>query len=54
MADWLNRHLPAATRVRASPALRTLQTAKALELRIKTAPALAPGAGVTALLDAAK
>jgi phosphohistidine phosphatase len=40
--------------VLASPALRTQQTAKALERRIKTASALAPGASVTALLDAAK
>jgi phosphohistidine phosphatase len=54
MADWLNRHLPATTRVLASPALRTQQTAKALERRIKTASALAPGASVTALLDAVK
>ena len=54
MAAWLNRHLPATTRVLASPALRTQQTAQALERKFKTVPALAPGGSVTALLEAVR
>lgn len=54
MAAWLNRQLPAGTRVLASPAVRAQQTAAALDRKVKTEPALAPGAGVEALLQAAR
>jgi len=54
MAAWLNRHLPASTKLLASPARRCLQTAAALERKAKTLPALAPGAGVDALLHAVR
>ena len=54
MAEWLNRHLPASTKVLASPARRTQQTAAALDRRFKTSPALAPGEGVEALLGAVR
>jgi phosphohistidine phosphatase len=54
MAAWLNQHLPATTRVLASPARRTQQTALALERKFRTVPALAPEASVTALLEAAR
>jgi phosphohistidine phosphatase len=54
MAAWLNQHLPATTRVLASPARRTQQTAVALERKFRTVPALAPDASVTALLEAAR
>ncbi len=54
MAAWLNRQLPATTKVLASPALRAQQTAAALERKVKTEAALAPGAGVEALLHAAR
>jgi phosphohistidine phosphatase len=53
MAGWLNQHLPATTRILASPARRTQQTAAALERKFKTVAALAPGATVPALLAAA-
>ncbi len=54
MAHWLNRHLPATTRVLVSPARRTQQTALALERKFRTVSAIAPGASVPALLDAAR
>jgi phosphohistidine phosphatase len=54
MAAWLNQHLPATTRVLASPARRTQQTALALERKFRTVPALAPDASATALLEAAR
>lgn len=54
MGAWLNQHLPATTRVLASPAKRTQQTAAALERKFRTMPALGPGSSVTALLDAAR
>jgi phosphohistidine phosphatase len=54
MAQWLARQLPAGVRVLVSPARRAQQTAQALERRLRTVPALAPGAGVDALLDAAR
>jgi phosphohistidine phosphatase len=54
MAAWLNQQLPATTRVLASPARRTQQTALALERKFRTVPALAPDASVTALLEAAR
>ena len=54
MATWLNRHLTAGTRVIASPARRTQQTAQALDRRFKTLAALAPDGTVEGLLAAAR
>jgi len=54
VAEWLNRQLPAGTRVLASPARRAQQTAAALERRVKTVPALAPDASVESLLHVAR
>ncbi len=54
MADWLNRQLPAGTRVLVSPARRAQQTAHALDRRFKTLPALGPGGSVDALLQAVR
>lgn len=54
MGDWLNRHLTESTRVLASPALRTRQTATALGRDFKVVDALAPGGGVDELLRAAR
>jgi phosphohistidine phosphatase len=54
MATWLNRHLPSSTRVLASPARRALQTAAALERKVKTSPALAPDGTVEGLLHAVR
>jgi hypothetical protein len=54
MAQWLNQVLPATTRVLVSPALRTQQTAAALERKFKTVAALAPDGTVDALLDVAR
>ncbi|MFT3821896.1 MAG: histidine phosphatase family protein [Rubrivivax sp.] len=54
MAAWLNRLLPASTRVLASPARRTQQTVQALDRRFKTVPELAPDAEPAALLQAAR
>ena len=54
MAQWLNRQLPASTKVLASPARRTQQTAAALERKFKTVPALAVDGGVDALLQAVR
>jgi phosphohistidine phosphatase len=54
MARWLNRHLPATTRVLVSPARRTQQTAQALERKFKTVAALGPEASAAALLEATR
>jgi phosphohistidine phosphatase len=54
VASWLNRHLPATTRVLVSPARRTQQTAAALERKFKTVPALAPDGDVDGLLHATR
>jgi phosphohistidine phosphatase len=54
MAEWLNRQLPASTRVLVSPARRAQQTAAALDRRLKTLPALAPDGTVEALLHAVR
>jgi phosphohistidine phosphatase len=43
MAEWLNQHLTESTRVIASPAVRTQQTATALGRPFKVVDALAPG-----------
>ena len=53
MAEWLDRHLPATTRVLSSPADRAQQTAQALKRRFKVVDHLVPGATVSAVLDAA-
>lgn len=49
---WLDRHLPAGTRVLASPAERAQQTAKALTRRIHTIPEIGPGATAEAVIAA--
>jgi phosphohistidine phosphatase len=54
MAEWLNQRLPESTRILVSPALRSQQTAKALERRFKTVAALAPECDADALLAAAR
>ena len=54
MAEWLNQRLPESTRILVSPALRTHQTALALERRFKTVAALAPGWSADDLLKAAR
>ncbi len=54
MAAWLNQRLADSTLVLASPALRCQQTATALGREFTTVEALAPDAGVDALLNAAR
>jgi phosphohistidine phosphatase len=54
MAQWLNRHLPESTRVLASPALRSRQTADALNRKYKIVAELAPDRTATELLQAAR
>ncbi len=54
MAEWLGRHLPATTKVLASPARRCQQTAQALDRKFKTVPALAPDGTVESLLAAVR
>ena len=53
MGAWLDRQLPASTKIFASPALRADQTAQALERKYKTNAGLAPLAGVDDLLNLA-
>lgn len=50
MGAWLDRQLPAGTKVFSSPALRADQTVRALDRRYKTSPSLAPLASVDDLL----
>ncbi|MCW5612272.1 MAG: phosphohistidine phosphatase SixA [Rubrivivax sp.] len=54
VAAWLNRQLPASTRVLVSPARRAQQTAGALDRKFKTVPALAPAGDVDGLLRAVR
>lgn len=54
MAHWLNHVLPATARVLVSPALRTQQTAKALDRKFRLCEALAPGRSAADLLQAAR
>jgi phosphohistidine phosphatase len=54
VATWLNRQLPASTRVLSSPTRRTLQTAAALDRKIKTMSVLAPDGSVEGLLHAVR
>ena len=53
MALWLDRHLPATTRVLVSPADRAQQTALALKRKFRIVPDLAPGASAATVLAAA-
>lgn len=53
VAAWLNQHLPEDTRILASPALRTVQTAQALGRPFDEVAAIAPGADVEDVLRAA-
>jgi phosphohistidine phosphatase len=54
VAAWLNRQLPASTRVLVSPARRTQQTAASLDRKFKTSAALTPDGTVEALLHASR
>ena len=54
VAAWLNRQLPATARLLASPAQRTLQTAAALERKVKTVHELSPDGSVEGLLHAVR
>ena len=54
MAEWLNQRLAHSTRIMVSPAVRTQQTAKALDRKFKTVQALAPDASPMALLGAVR
>src|ERR1700730_11276879 len=53
MATWLDHHLPDTCKILVSPADRAQQTALALKRKFRTAPELAPGASVSAVLAAA-
>jgi phosphohistidine phosphatase len=54
MAEWLNHRLAHSTRILVSPAVRTQQTAKALDKSFKTLAALAPDAAPDAVLKAVR
>jgi len=54
MADFLHSRLPQDTRILASPAVRTQQTAHALGKHFITEPGIAPGASPRAILKAAE
>jgi len=54
MAEWLNQRLAHSTRILVSPAVRTQQTAKALDRNYKTIAAIAPEASPVAVLTAAR
>jgi phosphohistidine phosphatase len=54
VAQWLNRQLPESTRVLASPAMRTRQTAEALGRKHKVVDELGPLRSVTELLQVAR
>ena len=54
MAKWLRAHLPERYTVLASPAIRAQQTAAALGAAIVTDKTLAPGASVSAIVQAAE
>lgn len=53
MGEWLDRNLPNSCRILSSPAVRTVQTAKALGRKFKTHPALATDTTAEAILAAA-
>lgn len=52
MAGWLHRHLPKKLRIIASPAVRTQQTVRALELPYETLHGIGPDANVADLIAA--
>jgi phosphohistidine phosphatase len=52
MAAWLNARLPADFELLVSPAVRTRQTAEALQSRFRIVPELAPGASAPDVLAA--
>lgn len=54
MAEWLNQRLPDTTRILASPARRTQQTAEALGRRFRTVDTINPLANAQDLLAAAR
>jgi len=54
MAEWLNRTLPATTRILCSPARRAVQTADALQRKYKIVEALRPDACAEELLAVAR
>ncbi len=51
MAAWLNRQMPEATKIWVSPALRTVQTAIALDRKYKIREELSPSGTTDALLE---
>lgn len=53
MAAWLHPRLPKNARILASPAVRALQTADALELEYEVIASIAPGAAGVEILSAA-
>jgi len=53
VAEWLKQRLPARYSLLASPAARAQETAAALGEKVKTVPALAPGAAARQILEAA-
>jgi phosphohistidine phosphatase len=53
VAEWLLQRLPAKFAVLASPAVRAQATAAALGAPVRTVDALAPGASVRAIVEAA-
>ena len=53
VADWLEPNLPKNVRILVSPAARTRQTAATLKIPFETLEALAPGASVADILNAA-
>ncbi len=53
IAAWLLQRLPSKFTLLSSPAVRARQTADALEVRAKFVEQLAPGAGVSDVLEAA-
>jgi phosphohistidine phosphatase len=53
VAEWLLQRLPSRFALISSPAARAQQTAQALGIPVKTAKAIAPGAAVSAILEAA-
>lgn len=54
MAAWLNEHLPADAIILVSPAARAQQTAKALNRKFMTLPAVGTGSDAALLLEAAR
>lgn len=53
VANWLKTRMPKKTRILASPATRTQQTAHALDLPFEVAPQIATGADTADLIAAA-